>query len=175
MDDGDKMAFESGVMKRENNQQTIVVQSGLVAFVDILGFKQLLSANAAEESLKIINACMLKGLAGTENLFPRQAEIKTFVISDSILIVQPNLTEAGIFVLAMFCKLFFYGLLMDGLPARGAIAAGNFFIQTTENQIVFAGQPIVEAYELANSLEIATCALTPSIETKVSLNLLPFF
>ena len=48
------------MMKQENNHETLEIQDGLVAFVDILGFKQLLSANEAEKSLNIINTCMLK-------------------------------------------------------------------------------------------------------------------
>ena len=164
-------AFELGMTKEENNLQT--VESGLVAFFDILGFKQMLSANAAKESLKIVNTCMLNGLAQTEKMHPAQIGIKTFVISDSILIVLPSLTDIGVFLFANFCNLFFFGLLIDGLPARGAIAAGKFFIQLKQNQIIFVGQPIIDAHELANSLEIAACALTPSSESKVLQHLTP--
>jgi hypothetical protein len=38
-------AFELGMTKEEKNLQTIPVKSGLVAFFDILGFKEMLSAN----------------------------------------------------------------------------------------------------------------------------------
>ncbi len=168
-----QLAFELGMTKEGENLQTIPVESGLVAFFDILGFKQILSANAAEESLHIVNTCMLKELAQTERMHGPQFKIQTFVISDSILIVLPNLTDIGVFVFTSFCNLFFFGLLINGLPARGAIAAGKFFIQKKPNQIIFVGQPIIDAHELANTLEIAACALTPSSESKVLQHLTP--
>jgi hypothetical protein len=157
----------------ENNLQTIPVESGLVAFFDILGFKQMLSANTVEESLKIVNTCMLNALAETEGMHPPQIRIKTFVISDSILIVLPNLTEVGALLFTAFCRIFFFNLLIDGLPARATIAAGKFCIQQRPNQIVFVGQPIIDAHELANSLEIAACALCPSSESIVLQHLAP--
>jgi hypothetical protein len=161
------VAFELSMTKEESDLQTIRVESGLVAFFDILGFRKMLSANEVEESLRIVNTCMLEGLAETERMHSSQLKIQTFVISDSILVVLPDLTVAGVSVFTSFCDLFLFGLLVDGLPARGAIAAGKFCIQTNSNQIILAGQPIIDAHELADSLEIAACALTSSAESKV--------
>jgi hypothetical protein len=162
-----QLSFESGMSKEADNLQPIRVESGLVAFFDILGFKQMLAANMAEESLDIVNTCMLKGLAETEKMHPARIGIQTYVISDSILIVLPDLTDGGVFLFTRFCNLFFFGLLLDGLPARGAITTGKFFIQPKPNQIIFVGKPIIEAHELANSLEIAACALVPSSEREI--------
>jgi len=49
-------------------------------------------------------------------------------------------------------------MFQKDLPVRGAIGYGPYFVKKT----CFAGKPIVEAYRLANSLDLAGCALTPS-------------
>ena len=151
---------------KEENLQAIPSEDGLVAFFDILGFKKMLSANEVEKSLEIINAYLLKELADNEKTY--RSKLKTFVISDSILIALPNLTREGAMYFTMFCQQFIWGLLMNGLPIRGAIASGKFSVQANGNHIIFVGQPIVDANELVNSLEIAACVLTPSAEFLVS-------
>jgi hypothetical protein len=152
--------------KEEKNLQTVPVENGLVAFFDVLGFKKMLAANAVEESLDIINACMLEELTTAEKIYGK-FNIQTFVISDSILIALSNLTSKEVMFFTMFCQQFIWGLLMNGLPVRGAIASGKFSVLTRPNQIVLVGQPIIDAHELVNSLEIAACALTPSSESDV--------
>jgi len=151
--------------------QTIPFENGLVAFLDILGFKKMLSANALEHALQIINTCILKELAETEKIYGSKFKIRTFVISDSILIALPDITARGAFVFTLFCNHFICGLLIKGLPVRGAIAGGKFSIQTADNQIIFAGQPIIVAHELADSLEIAACVVDPSSKSKILNNL----
>jgi hypothetical protein len=47
-------------------------------------------------------------------------------------------------------------LFRAGLPLRGAIDFGRFFIKDT----CFAGRPIINAYELCNMLELAACVLS---------------
>lgn len=54
-------------------------------------------------------------------------------------------------------------LFRTGLPLRGAIDFGRFFIQDT----CFAGRPIINAYELCNTLELAACVLTPEASDRV--------
>ncbi len=50
----------------------------------------------------------------------------------------------------------------EGLPVRGAIAFGDYvFVQN-----VFAGKPIVDAYTLAESLDLAACAIHPTAENE---------
>jgi len=154
-------------MQQENKLQ--IIENGLVAFFDILGFKAILSANGVEESLKIINNCMLKALDETrKSPFGLKFKIETFVISDSILVALPGLTDGtcGLLFL-LYCHHLFSGLLFNGLPTRGAIAFGKFAVLNRSDQIVFVGQPIVDSHELAESLDIAACAVTLSSESKV--------
>jgi hypothetical protein len=146
-----------------NDSQKLSTQQGLVAFFDILGFRKMLQANTIIESLDIINKVMLRELEQAESTFG--GLVKTFVISDSILITLPIAKKAP--VLPWFCSRIMFGLLLEGLPVRGAIAAGEFYVQQEPNKIIFVGQPIIDAYELAASMEIAACAVVPSSESKI--------
>lgn len=106
---------------------------------------------------------MLKVLEQAEKTFG--GLVKTFVISDSILITLPIAKKAPVF--PWFCGQIMWELLSEGLPVRGAIAAGEFYVQPEPNRIIFVGQPIIDAYELAASMEIAACAIVPSSESNI--------
>jgi hypothetical protein len=154
-------------MTQEENKLQII-EDGLVGFFDILGFKAILQANGVEESIDIVNTCMFEATVFAEKTFKSRFEVRSLIFSDSILVALPNSKDsAGVLVFTCFCQQLFSGLLVHGLPARGAISRGRFAIQTQSDQIVFVGQPIVESHELAASLEIAACALTPSSESSV--------
>jgi len=147
--------------------------NGFVAFFDILGFKSLLRANTIKKSLAIINESFKKGLAETEELHSEVTGIKTFVISDSILVALPMERERGptneayAYLFCSFCGFLMRNLFYAGLPVRGAIAFGEFYVCNEANKIIFAGQPIVDTYELANAMDISACAIVPTSESKV--------
>ena len=157
------------------NPREILTKHGLVAFFDILGYKNILSAHSAEEALKIVNASMLQSLKEAKKQYSVISKPDAFVISDSILLSLPLESETAstspaAIMFLFFCAALMTSLLTRGLPTRGAISWGEFCFQSKKNQVVFVGEPIVEAIELANSLEIAACALAPSSESKVVTN-----
>jgi hypothetical protein len=51
----------------------------------------------------------------------------------------------------------------QGLPVKGAIDCGQFFVKDH----CFAGKTIVNAYHLANNLELSGCVLTPYASDQV--------
>src|SRR5208283_5922266 len=63
--------FNSDMTIDENDWQSSRVETGLVAFFDILGFTKMLSANTLEQSLNIINKHMLKELTDNKKLYGR--------------------------------------------------------------------------------------------------------
>ena len=96
--------------------------------------------------------------------FPKfVADLKWLLFSDTILIAMPTHESTGgqsilrwlTFFIA--CNMLQVKLFRTGLPLRGAIDFGRFFIKDT----CFAGRPIINAYELCNMLELAACVLSP--------------
>ncbi|MHA2032708.1 MAG: hypothetical protein ACW99Q_25340, partial [Candidatus Kariarchaeaceae archaeon] len=94
-------------------------------------------------------------------------EIGWLLFSDSILVSLPlDLSEDRFFYGVRFfaflhvCAFLTRQMFDKGLPLRGALSYGDFFIQDT----YFAGQPIIESYQASESLELSGCVLTKSFE-----------
>ncbi|WP_295103780.1 hypothetical protein [uncultured Candidatus Kuenenia sp.] len=158
-----------------------MIQEGLVGVFDILGYQNIIDNNEIEDVSKIVLEILTKLPSAAKdtltrlisdeesrNFFIKEKEnLKSLIISDTILLslsVDPKalhgnkMSNWAIFLLhaAMLLRLAFD----KGLPLRGSIDSGNFFILDN----CFAGKPIVNAYRLANQLQFSGCALTPKVE-----------
>ncbi|MHA2371312.1 MAG: hypothetical protein ACXADX_21050 [Candidatus Hodarchaeales archaeon] len=96
-----------------------------------------------------------------------EKEVGWLLFSDSILVSLPIAPTDGMPFYGLRWAAFLYAcaflqrqLFDKGLPLRGAIAYGEFYIQDT----YFAGQPIIESYQASESLELSGCVLTRSAE-----------
>jgi hypothetical protein len=175
------------------NKDARRIETGFVGFFDILGYKSFLEAGITEVTFKVID--ILGGLSKrvSENNKLRQAliahmgnyftpdhpascdlrweldRVKTLIVSDSILLwssyeegrdpaKRPGQAATFLVIASVLERLMFE----EGLPVRGAIAFGDFIV--VEN--VFAGKPIVQAYTLGESLDLAACAIHPTAESE---------
>ena len=158
-------------------------KTGLVGFFDILGYQNLLERNEPEviaqdvlplllniktqaiELLKDIYSELRKSGQHNEisDIFEsRGKSIEWLVFSDTVLLTL-DIDESSL-VCKMACWLNFLAvtlilmkeLFMAGLPLRGAIDYGKFFIDGN----CFAGRTIVEAHRLGGQLELSACVLT---------------
>jgi hypothetical protein len=152
-------------------EESIKSSYGLVAFFDIMGYRQIIANNEIKEAALIIKKALKKITEFQKAADYVEKELKFspttnyLAFSDSILIytsysedVSHRKMQAGLF--AAGCAGLCGELFEAGLPARGAIAKGEFFIEQTS----FAGKAIVEAYEFANSLEFTGCVIVPTAE-----------
>ncbi|MBC2703518.1 hypothetical protein [Desulfobacula sp.] len=103
-------------------------------------------------------------------------EIDWLVFSDTILLNMP-IEEIGkarnqIAIFFMACKILMVTMFMHGLPLRGAVDFGDYYI----NKNCFAGFPIVDTYKLSNMLELSACVVSKELEEKLNKNdFLKFF
>ena len=153
---------------------------GLIAFFDVLGYRSLILNNDVERCASIIQTILLHMpgrvrvamIGRAKESDPAWAdEIETsfgkpVIFSDSIVwscAVKPSL-QNGIEIqwlyFLMFCCFFQRTMFDAGMPVRGAISFGEYFI--VEN--CFAGRPIIEAHDLCEKLDLVTCAITPEAE-----------
>jgi hypothetical protein len=159
-----------------------MTQKGLVAFFDILGYQDIIDNNLIEEVARIISDILVKIPADVKNEFMGllkkgskqynlfQVFIESIdqrVISDSILLSldfpedeKEHIKVARWTVFLLYVRLLVYTAFEKGLPLRGAIDYGEFFIDSN----CFAGKPIIDCYRLSNRLEFSGCVLTPSCE-----------
>ena len=166
-------------------------QIGFVAYIDILGYKALAQqkggAEAVKDVVKTLNespSAVRKRL--TENLvLPRyiwsperkeimrdslqQIEQGTRVMSDSILLFLPCRSSPDVdekaaskgLVFVGYCQGLCSHLFREGLPVRGAISHGEYLLAET----MFAGTPIMAAYELSGKIDASCVVITPEFET----------
>ncbi len=102
-------------------------------------------------------------------------DLKWLLFSDTILISMPTSesidAEIGVrwVIFCMACNRLQSKLFRAGLPLRGAIDFGRFFVEDT----FFAGHPIINAYGLCNMLDLAACVLSPEASEQLrGLNVL---
>jgi len=164
------------------------VTKGQVAFFDILGYKNIINNNKIESVAELIS-CELLEIPNRVHKFIRKKfsallednkkaldnldeKLSVVLISDSILLTL-NIDKNGygdsektiwswlIFIIA--CRKLMTTMFEQGLPVKGAIDCGQFFVKDH----CFAGKTIVNAYDLANDLELSGCVLTPHASDRV--------
>lgn len=154
-------------------------KTGLIGFFDILGYQNLLERNEpekiAEDVLPILTDV---GETVTKQLKELQKgalsaviakhyekiiqKMRWLVFSDTVLLtmsieeMDPNVVHLSwmMFLLAVIGLQ--TNLFRAGLPTRGAIEHGKFFIKDT----CFAGRTIVTAYQLCSQIELAACVFS---------------
>jgi len=139
-------------------QNELKYEKSYVAFLDVLGFKNLVFSNSTEskeklnqyfESIEMIIAYLKK--------MPIKKDIGYITISDSIILTVPqsNNVSENIEILRQLCIAI--GFLQVGLAARdiwirGAVSSGDTYFNSKNNQIV--GPAYINAYLLEESLAI---------------------
>jgi len=154
-------------------------KTGLVAFFDILGYKNIIENNdieivaefIADELTKLPRSAfedaakLLRPLDIDKRDLSDEFEdlISHVSISDSILLTThlkrdaDSDTKGSTWLLFLIvCLLLTRKMFENGLPIRGAIGYGDYFVKGS----CFAGMSIVEAYELTDMLELSGCVLT---------------
>lgn len=142
-------------------------QIGLIAYLDILGYKNLLEKNEPEDIAKNVLPLLSSIdkdviLLAKKELIEVATEkektnimidniietIKFIVISDSIVVAIPceyqnQFKDVLCWVILFSILINLQGnLFISGLPLRGVINYGKYYLEKN----CFAGRPIVEAY-----------------------------
>ncbi len=156
-------------------------QSGIVCCFDILGYQKIIDTNQIEYVASLISdkICLLpneaqKQLTGMIQKLNQDKEIsveladiseriKYISISDTIIASCPINPEKDNILGVWYVFIVQMGLLARlafdaGLPMRGAIDTGEFYVKGN----TFAGKPIINSYRLAEQLDFSGCVLTPA-------------
>ena len=157
---------------------SLKTQKGLVAFFDILGYSAFMENNEVEDAALKINDFIneletfdmdrfLERFEIRDRIKNVSQEIQYVVISDSILISlecdQDNNDSYRLYsmVFSIYCALLFKKLFIFGLPLRGCIEYGEYYV----HDHTFAGLPIIDAYNNSEKLNLASCEISKSVFT----------
>jgi|SRR5665213_1854845 len=151
------------------------IRHGLVAFFDILGFRQFAAVETDEEIIR-------KAQLTRENLLQirnRLAEpsqkisshhlsgVECYTFADSILLAQeiPPDEPEWFYWLAFFhvCTGLMKFSFEKGFPLRGAVSEGKFYIEERS----FLGKPIIDCHEQSSRTLWAGCIVVPTAQKKL--------
>ena len=153
-----------------------MVNQGFVGFFDILGYQDIIDNNDIENASKVVSDILetlpTKTASGVVSLAAERSKaavqlqidvIQARLISDSILLAMPVSTTSpdiekmrGVAVFLFYAAKLMRLAFDNGLPLRGAIDFGDFFLSSQ----CFAGKPIIDCYRLASRLQLVGCAIT---------------
>jgi hypothetical protein len=152
---------------------------GLVGFFDILGFKNVAEAESDEDMVRIaelvsqnlVKVREIQKEIVREIMGPGSIDIVgSCAFADSILL-WCEIPPAELFdihywlVFFRVCAQLMKHYFNEGLPLRGAISHGKFFIEDH----CFFGKPFVESHVLAERTEWAGCVIEPGAEQKLEV------
>jgi hypothetical protein len=154
-------------------------EQGMVAFLDILGYSNFLENNEPEQAANTVLQTLLdlpKTILDLELTIMKHTETKddiaahlkkfkwaifsdTIVLTNAYMANDSTITKGERWIMFMLnLTTVFSHLFVHGLPVRGAVCFGDYFV----TQQCFAGRPIVKAHRLATRLDLAAIVFDDS-------------
>jgi len=132
--------------------------TGYVAFLDVLGFRELVGRPDSQDRLTQYIGSVDRAIqaAGPEVL-------QYVVFSDSVVINSRAGGLGQLEAILRACSTIFRELLRSRIPVRGAIAHGSFLRSNQPNGTFVAGRPIVQAYDYQERQNWVGIMLAPSV------------
>jgi hypothetical protein len=133
-----------------------------VAFIDILGFKNLVDSQTHSFVYNKLYA-LIDSIKEIHDEFGDEVKIWTF--SDSILIVSKDDSEDCADSILFNTSALVTKSINLGLLSKGAVAYGNF-TSDFENSIFF-GKPLIDAYQLQEEMKVSSIIIHHTCEKKL--------
>jgi hypothetical protein len=154
-----------------------MVNNRSVAFLDVLGFKKLISSMPLAELVEKYES-MVKSTEAMNRPFQYNGTIlslfpdhpnnhpwcKRYIFSDSIILISLGDDAVSFLKLIVYARKLFQALLAMRLPARGAIAFGELY-ENPELNIVL-GRALTDAYTLEQKQQWIGVAVDEALEEK---------
>jgi hypothetical protein len=140
------------MVKIKNTEKTMGYEKRVVAFIDILGFKEAIKKSNEDENefnrirgtLTELKEFFIQPTDHYEIEINRKlgADTQTLQVSDSLVISRLVQEQGGIFYMLSDCAFAIHLLINNGFLCRGAIKVGNMYHKDT----TLFGQAFVDAY-----------------------------
>lgn len=135
-----------------------MTENKFIAFFDVLGFKNLVDKNSHETLMNIYEGALYDtvvqisqtgiDLYKDDSTAVKSLEnIKKYIISDSIILIQNDFSHRGFFFLILQCRVLLTVCMNEGIPLRGAISLGPVSILENFGTTI-VGKGLTNAYML---------------------------
>ena len=122
-------------------------QGRYLLYLDILGFKQIVQSRPAREVYDIVDNVLAEFGRREERIH----DFRTLYFSDTVVFYQQPVGWGRWAFLDVYAiaGLAWSALAAHGIPCRGAISFGEFFVELDSNgrHSIFFGKALIEAYE----------------------------
>jgi len=172
-----KPVKENSNIRSRNWQPTA---NRFIGFFDIMGFKDRVYRQKHEDVYNDLSALHEWKRLSIDGILPEEfkigdqtytnvyidTKVRTALFSDTVLLISESDDADSAFSLMFHSNALLRYCIKNKIPIKGAIAFGNF--SANLEQSVFFGQPLIDAYELHNELEMYSAILHSSAEKKLS-------
>lgn len=155
------------ITKKTNWKPT---ENRFVAFLDILGFKDLIMRKSHEEIYQALNQ-----ISKTKKLVEEaamkldqlgDAEVYLVSFSDSIVLFSKNDSFENFHYFLLATRWLFTGAFNKQIPIKGGMAHGEISLNKTEQ--IYFGQPIIDAYLMEEDVNYMGVVAHNSIDNYIS-------
>jgi len=155
--------------KRDKTTPWEISTNRYVGFVDIMGFKDMLTRLSHNEVYDIMKK-VAKSVSSVQSVFSVDYEseadidvnVTMMLYSDSIMIYTRDDQQHSLENLVASISTLSDSLFSDGIPHKGAIAFGQMTLDFANS--IFFGQPLVDAYLLQEELKFYGIAVHGTAE-----------
>jgi hypothetical protein len=127
----------------------------LVAFIDIMGFKNLVAEQSSDQiytTLDVIHQLRTVVYDDIEAYKDESSSFQTVAFSDSLLIYTRDESEKAADDFLFTVGWIVANALANLIPLKGAIAFGNF--TADRKKAIYFGKPLIDAYELQDGFHM---------------------
>ena len=154
-------------MEKRKTINWLPTDNRFVAFIDILGFKDLVMRNSHSEIYRLLNEIsklrkLIENWEDTNDGRYINSEMYTVSFSDSIVIFSKSdsIEDFDLFIYSV--KWLIQGAIERSIPLKGALAYGK--ISLNKSSQIYFGQPIIDAYLLEEEVNYFGVVAHHSIE-----------
>jgi hypothetical protein len=156
----------------KNQSSTRSSKERYIVILDILGFKERVKEkkhSRVYRELHDIKLLLSKSVRDSKNSFTIRKGIDPLdyiIFSDTILIISHGVTKSDFHCLRYYSVEIIRHCFMNSIPIKGAMAKGEISYNKKE-QIIF-GRPIIDAYLLAEQMNVMGIIIDKSAEKDAS-------
>jgi hypothetical protein len=157
----------AGFFSNIEPQWTITLDPVYVAFLDILGFKEMVKNNNINQLFDIYKDFLLRmdNLIGNFNsLFTsndfRKTTVNSLFVSDNVILWTEDFSQISLTKLASIVSGLINYSFLKGIPIRGSITTGEIAAGSTFRNQTIVGRGLVKSYELERIQDWAGCAIS---------------
>jgi hypothetical protein len=137
-------------------------KTGYVAHFDMLGCRNAVKYNDGNAwkalnylftiQQETISKCQQKTIIIDGQKIHTSDHVKTICYSDTIIIYTEKTEYEDLFSLLITASTIFIRALMEaGIPLRGGVSSGDFYVDTTKN--LYSGMPFIRAYDTGETAQ----------------------